>query len=269
MNEREPDVAANSLRDMMHRDELAVAMVVKLTRGVEIVSIAKSAGFDAICVDLAHSTLDMATAQQLCIAALHAGFAPLVRVPWLSPEHIGQALDAGAFGVVVPQVRSADDARAIVRAAKYPPFGDRSVSITYAQFGYRHVPAEVAIARLNEITMVVPMIETAEALAHIEEIAAVDGVDMALIGGTDLTTELGIPGQYGHPLARDAYDRIIAAFRARNKFVGAAGVTSDQAVAADLVKKGVRYVSAGTDFAFLSAEAARKAGQLRTMNPGL
>src|ERR1700730_5813722 len=95
-------------------------MTIRLVRGVEIARLAKTAGFDMLYIDLEHSTLTLEATGQICQAALGAGIAPMVRVPANTPEYIQRVLDGGALGIIAPGIRSADEARAVVRAAARP-----------------------------------------------------------------------------------------------------------------------------------------------------
>ena len=115
-------------------------------RGIEIVRIAKTAGFDSIYVDLEHSSLSVDATGQICMAALEIGIAPFVRVPANTPEYISRVLDGGALGVIAPNVRSAEEARAVVAAAKYPPLGQRGASGGLPHLQYRSFPAAEANA---------------------------------------------------------------------------------------------------------------------------
>jgi 2-keto-3-deoxy-L-rhamnonate aldolase RhmA len=116
---------------------------------------------------------------------------------------------------------------------------------------------------LNDATMVVVMMETPEALEHVEEIAAVDGIDLLLVGTNDLTTEMGIVGEFDDPRVHDAYARTIAACRKHGKHVGVGGLASRPKLAAEFVAMGARMVSTGTDIQFLLAAASEKAKQVR------
>src|SRR5688572_12997378 len=98
-------------------------MTVRLVRGIEIARIAKTAGFDALYVDLEHSSLTLDATGQICMAGLEMGLPAFVRVPANTPEYISRMLDAGALGIVAPDVRSAEEARVVVAAAKYAPLG--------------------------------------------------------------------------------------------------------------------------------------------------
>ncbi len=115
------------------------------------------------------------------------------------------------------------------------------------------------------MTMVTVMIETRDALEHVEEIAAVEGIDMLLVGTNDLSGELGIPGAYGHETIRAAYRRTIDACRAAGKHTGVGGLATQPAIAAGFVEMGARYVSTGTDLGFLLAAATEKARAVAAM----
>ena len=252
-------ILRNNVKEKLGRDEVVASMVVRLARGVEIARIAASSGFDTLYVDLEHSSFSLDTASQICVAALDAGITPLVRVPANTPDYIARALDGGALGVIAPHVQSAAEAKEVVRCVKYPPAGTRSAGGPLAQYQFRDFPVPEANAAANDATLVVPMLETKDGLEHVEEIAAVPGVDVLLIGSNDLCGELGIPGQYDHKLARAAYTRVIAACRKHGKHAGIGGLGSRPDLVVDLVAQGARYVSIGSDLSFLLGAAAEKA----------
>ena len=261
------EILRNALKEKLARDEVASSMTVRLVRGIEIVRIARSAGFDSLYVDLEHSSLTLDDTGQICMAALAVGLVPLVRVPANAPQYISRVLDGGALGVIAPNVRSAQEARAVVAAAKYPPLGQRGAAGGLPHLHYQSFPAAEANAAMNAATMVVVQFESGEAIERADEIAAVDGVDLILIGSNDLMADLGIPGQFEHARVRDAYARTIAACRAHGKHVGVGGLPSRPELIAEFVKMGARYVSTGTDLGFLLAEASARARQVRELKP--
>jgi 4-hydroxy-2-oxoheptanedioate aldolase len=263
MPEGPREFVRNNVKEMLARGEVVASMTVRLTRSVEIARLAKTAGFDSIYVDVEHSSFSYETTSQICIAALEIGIAPFVRVPSIHPEHVSRALDGGALGVIAPHVRSAAEAREVVASAKFPPLGERSSAGPLPQLQYRAFPAAEANAAMNEATMVVVQFETAGAIDYAEEIAAVEGVDMVLVGTNDLLAEMGLAGQYEHQRVRDAYERTIAACRKHGKHVGVGGLATRPALAAEFVKMGARYVSTGTDLAFLLGACAQRAKQVR------
>src|SRR5476651_2722158 len=243
-------------------------MTIRLTRGVEIARMAKTAGFDMIYIDLEHSTLTLEATGQICQASLSAGVTPMVRVPANTPEYIQRVLDGGALGIIAPDIRSADEARAVVRAAKYAPLGERGAGGALPHLEYRTFPTAEANAAVNDATMVIVQFESADALEKADEIAAVEGVDMVLIGVNDMLASMGIPGQYEHAKVKDAYARTIAACRKHGKHVGVGGLSTRPKLAAEFIAMGARLLSTGTDIQFLLAAMTEKAKQVREISVG-
>jgi 2-keto-3-deoxy-L-rhamnonate aldolase RhmA len=260
---RVPDVVSNSVKEKLQRGEVVASITARLVPTVEIVRIAKTAGFDSLYIDLEHSSFSIETTSQLCVMALEADLPAFVRVPANTPEYISRVLDGGALGVIAPGVRSADEARAVVAAAKYPPIGGRGLSGALPQLGFRSVPAAKALPALNAATTVMVQFESAASLAAMDAIVAVEGVDMVMIGSNDLLADLGIPGEYDHPKLADAYQRTIAACAKHGKHVGVGGLASRADLVEKFVKMGARYVSTGTDLGFLMAECQRRAKQVK------
>jgi 4-hydroxy-2-oxoheptanedioate aldolase len=262
------DIVRNIVKDKLARDEVVASITVRLVRSVEIALLAKTAGFDSLYVDLEHSSFSLDTTGQICIAALAAGIAPFVRVPTTRAEHVSRALDGGALGVIAPHIRTPSEAREVVAAAKFPPLGGRSMAGPPPHLGYRAFPPAEANAAMNEATMVVVQFETADALERADEIAAVEGVDLVLMGTNDLLADMGLAGQYEHARVREAYAHAIAACRRHGKHVGVGGLATRPQLAAEFVKMGARYVSTGTDLAFLLARATEKASEAHAMARG-
>jgi 4-hydroxy-2-oxoheptanedioate aldolase len=256
------DILKNNVKEKLARGQVVASMTVRLARSVEIARIAKTAGFDSIYVDLEHSSMSIDTCGQICIAAMEAGIAPFVRVPANTPDYIARVLENGALGIIAPHVRSAAEAKAVVQAAKFSPLGERSNATGLPHLHYRSFPAPEAYAALNDATMVIVQFESAAALGHADEIAAVEGIDMVLIGLNDMLADWGLAGQYDHPRVRDCYERTIAACRRHGKHCGVGGLSSRPDLVAEYVRMGARYVSTGTDLGFLLAACAQKAKQV-------
>jgi 2-keto-3-deoxy-L-rhamnonate aldolase RhmA len=255
------DILRNHAKEKLARGEVVASMTVRLVSGIEIARIAKTAGFDSLYVDMEHSSFSLATTGQICMAALAAGVTPLVRVP--GTAEVSRVLDGGALGVIAPHVRSAAEAREYVTAAKFPPLGERSAAGPLPHLHYRSFPAGEADAALNAATLLMVQFESDEALAKADEIAAVEGVDMVMIGTNDLLADWGLPGQFEHPRVRQAYAKTIAACRKHGKHVGVGGLSSRPQLAAEFVAMGARYVSTGTDLGFLLAACTAKAKEVQ------
>lgn len=214
------------------------------------------AGFDWLFLDGEHAPLDSARIQALLQAV--GGRCPcLVRVPAVDEVWIKQALDVGADGVIVPQIRNADQARQVVEWCRYPPEGSRSVGVGRAQ-GYGAGLAEY-LSRANEDIAVVLQIEHAEAVAAIEDICAVKGVDALFVGPYDLSASLGIPGNVTDDRVIDAIQRVGEVCRKQRMAAGIFGI--DAEAAKPWIARGFSLIAVGIDTVFLgsAAEAALKA----------
>ena len=184
-----------------------------------------------------------------------------MRVPNGEYSLATRLLDNGALGIVVPHVETAEEAAAIVDRLRYPPHGHRGVFSIMPQFDYK--PAADMTASLNKSNLIAVMLETANAIANAEAIAAVPGIDVLLIGTNDLCVELGVPGELGHAKVVDAYARMIAACRKHAKWPGMGGVYDDKLMQR-YIDMGARFILAGGDLGFLMDGAAKRAALLRT-----
>jgi 2-keto-3-deoxy-L-rhamnonate aldolase RhmA len=252
----------NPARERLERGELSLGMGVRISRGVEIAKLMKTCDFDWLFLDLEHSALSLETASQISVAALDAGIAPLVRVPAKQFSMATRALDNGALGIVMPHVDTADEAREIVSHLKYPPVGHRSVGGAMAHIDFKPMKTNELTVALNQATMITVMIETPQAVANAEAIAAVPGVDALLIGTNDLAAEMGITGDLGNARIGAAYETVIAACRKHGKFPGMGGVYSD-----DLMRRyvglGMRMILSGGDLAMVMQASTQRSAFLR------
>ncbi len=173
------------------------------------------AGFDWAVLDMEHTPLDLGSLVSLLQANLGSRMLPIVRVPWNDMVTIKRVLDAGAETLLVPFVQNADEARAAVAATRYPPEGVRGMAAMSRASRFGTVPHHFAHA--NTQVGVVLQIETPTALANLEAIAAVPGVDALFLGPGDLSGAMGLPGQVGHP-------EVVAAMQDAARRARAAGV---------------------------------------------
>lgn len=200
------------------------------------------AGFDYVCVDAQHGAVDYSDAVSMIQAALLGGTSTIVRVPWNERGIIGKMLDAGAHGVIVPMVNTAAEAEAAVTSVRYAPRGARSYGPTVA--GMRVDGPYVEWAEQN--IAVIPMIETAEAVANLDEILAVDGIDAVYVGPADLSLTLGLPPQNndGEPAFDDALQAIVAACQ---KVGVVPGIHANGALTPQRTGQGFRMVTVTAD----------------------
>jgi 2-keto-3-deoxy-L-rhamnonate aldolase RhmA len=253
----------NPAKQRLQQGELALGMGVRGVRGVEVARIMKSAGYDFLFIDLEHGATSVETAFQISVAALDAGIAPLIRVPHGELALGTRCLDGGGLGIVIPHVDTAEEARAMVNAFRFQPVGHRSIGGGYPQFGFVPVPVKEVTAGLNDATLVVAMIETPRAVENAEQIAAVPGIDVLLMGTNDLCLEMDMPGQLEHERVVAAMDSVINACKRHGKWPGLGGVYGKELMKR-YIGRGMRFVLCGNDLSLLLAAAQDQAGFART-----
>jgi len=251
----------------MRAGELALGFGVHAMRGSLVPTLAQAAGYDWLFIDMEHGALSVDQACEVSMAALAVGITPIVRVCSGALHDGTRALDNGAMGVVVPHVDTVEEAKAVVKAYRYPPIGMRSWGGIVVPYGLRPPGPAEAQAALNKEVAVIAMIETPEAVENVDAIAAVDGIDVLLIGSSDLSTTMGIPGQFGHQRMQDAYDRVSAACKKHGRILGMGGIY-DREWAKVYMGKGARFVLGGADHGFLLAGATDRAKFLREVAAG-
>jgi 4-hydroxy-2-oxoheptanedioate aldolase len=220
-------------------------------------------GFDWALVDMQHGCMDYETAVDMIRAIDLSDAVPVVRVPWNEPGIVGRMLDAGAMAIVAPMIETADDARRLVQACRYPPAGRRSLGPV--RVGARDGMGYLATA--NDRVCVIPMIETISALEAVEQIAAVPGVDALLVGPFDLSMALGLPpgDNDGKPAFVAALARINAAARANGI---ATAVLSNTMLAPVRARQGFQMISVITDSQALAVAGGQALGAVRAAIEG-
>lgn len=180
-----------------------------------IAEVMGEAGFDFLIVDVEHTGMPLLSVQTLLQAIGNTRAAPLVRVGELSEMQIKQALDAGADGVIVPHIKSAEDAARLVQYSKYPPMGTRGLTAARAaRYGNNF---DEYSKTANSRTSVVALIEDIEAVAEAEAIASTEGIDFVFIGPWDLSATMGHMGNPGAPEVEEAVQSIIDAVKSSGK----------------------------------------------------
>ncbi|MCX6045227.1 MAG: aldolase/citrate lyase family protein [Chloroflexi bacterium] len=211
------------------------------------------AGFDWLVIETEHNGLDSAEIQQMLMAMNGTETVPLVRIPSANPVFIQRALDMGALGIVVPLVRTAAEAAAIVQATRYPPHGTRSFGPLRAErYGFDR---QDYFKRANDNLLVVLIIETAEALENLAAIAAVDGVDVLYIGPFDLCLSLGWnPMELPFPAFEAVIEQVATVCRQHSVALGL-GYGSNEELEQRRAQ-GATFLGYGSDYSLL-ANAAR------------
>ena len=262
-----PAAIRNVAREKLEQGALSLGVGIRMTRSVEIAKAMAVAGFDWLFLDMEHGVMSLEACAQIATAALDAGIAPIARVPNGEYAIATRALDNGVLGIVMPHVDTAAEAREVVDRLKYPPMGHRSMGGIGPHYGLRSASSAEAASALNAANMTIVMLETPTAIANAEEIAAVPGVDVLLIGTNDLCAEIGIHGEFGHDRVVDAYRRTIAAAKKHGKFSGMGGIYSEELMPR-YIAMGASFVLGGQDASFMAAAAAQRSAFLRKLPVG-
>lgn len=244
---------SNPFRTRILNGEITPLLSIKFCTGNEMAMMCKMAGVHGMFIDMEHSSMDIRTVAQLILACNFVGISPVVRSPSKSHWHISRILDAGAAAVVVPHIETVQEAKDLVKFAKFPPLGARGSTNNQAVLNFQHVPTLTQNELLNRETMLIPMIETPAAVEIADEIFAIDGVDGVLIGSNDLCTDLGIPGQYDNPIYQDAVNKIIEAANKAGKPVGIGGIGGRLDLLEKWFKMGATWSLSGQDAGILQA----------------
>jgi len=221
-------------------------------------------GFDSLAIDMQHGVVDDLAAITMLQAISTTPVVPLARAAWNDPAHLMKMLDAGVYGVICPMINTRAQAEDLVRSCKYPPRGIRSFGPTraalYAGEGYAE--------RANDELLVMPMIETAEALENVDEIAATPGVDGVYVGPADLSLSLGGEPRIDHtdPRLVDAQRTVVAACRRHGVVAGIH--TGSAEYAGRMIEEGYRLVTVVSDSSTLARHAAAEVAAVRRTAPG-
>jgi len=216
-----------------------------------IVEIMADAGFDWLCIDLEHSTIDYAETQQIIIAIQSKGIQAFVRVGENNTRIIKRVLDAGADGIIVPSVNSASEAQKAVDAVRYPPLGKRGVGLARAQnygFGFEQYRDQ----KIKKIKLIA-QIEHINAIKELDAIIQTEGIDGTFIGPYDLSGSLGKPGQFDAPEVKAAlidYEKTAAKY---TKWIGFHIVSPDHKIVEEKINKGYNFLAFGFDAIFLGS----------------
>jgi 2-keto-3-deoxy-L-rhamnonate aldolase RhmA len=223
-------------------------------------AILANAGCRFVLFDMEHTGLGFETLKWLFSSCRGLPIEPMVRVPRGEYTWLARALDLGARGVMIPMVESQEQARSIVQACRYPPTGRRGAAFGFAQCDYLGGDVGEKIRRYNERTMVIAQIETERGLEQVEEIAAVDGIDVLWVGHFDLSNFMGIPGQFDDPRFDAAMRKVADVARRHGKAAGF--MATDAAWIARAREMGYTMIAGGTDTGLLELALKKMVGEI-------
>jgi 4-hydroxy-2-oxoheptanedioate aldolase len=212
-------------------------------------------GWDWLLIDMEHGPIPLGNAASMVIAVRAGGVTPFVRPAWNESSQIQRVLDLGAYGIVVPMINTAADARAVVRDARFPPLGERSRGGVRANLAFE-TDGNTYLDRANDEVLVYAQIETAEAIANAPEILAVEGIDGIFVGPNDLAVSVGKRWPDVWKTDEDYMASIASIPPLAAAVRKTAGILArDPAMAGELVAMGYRFVGIASDVVFLISAA--------------
>jgi 4-hydroxy-2-oxoheptanedioate aldolase len=251
-------VRANTLRSIWARGEAVVNGWLSIPSAFSAEVMAHQ-GFDSLTIDMQHGVIDYQVAVTMLQAVSTTPVIPLARVPWNDPASVMKILDAGVYGVICPMINTPDEAEALVRACKYPPRGHRSWGPVRASI---YAGADYG-DHANADMIVMPMIETAEALKNLDAILSVPGIDAVYVGPSDLSLALGVRPSLDqtNPAVVEAQREIARACKRHGIAAGIHNTTA--AYALKMIAEGYQFVTLASDSRFLAAKAAEEVNVMR------
>jgi 4-hydroxy-2-oxoheptanedioate aldolase len=209
-------------------------------------------GLDMITLDMEHSPIGIESVHAMIAATTGGPGVPVVRVPWNVPWLVKPVLDAGAMGIFFPLINSADEARAAVRAVRYPPAGDRGWGAFYAPPRWATSLPDY-MAQADRAVLAMPCIEHPDAVARIDEIVAVPGIDLIFIAPGDLALGMGRGNQRDHPAVREAIAHVEQRVLASGVPLG--GVAPTRATALAMIDRGYQCLHLAFDWLVIQQAA--------------
>jgi 4-hydroxy-2-oxoheptanedioate aldolase len=247
-----------NLRDRLDSDDFLIATWLLLLDPT-VPELLAGSGFDLLVADGEHGPVATSDLLQMVIATRAAGIPVLYRVAANEPVRIMHALDSGASGVVIPQVRTVADVERAVAWCRYPPAGLRGVAPRRISDYGRH--AAGYLAQANEAVTCCIQVETREALESLDDLLAVPGVDTILVGPNDLAASIGHTGDITHPEVEAAIEQVIEQATARG--IPAGAWTQSAEVARQRRAQGYRWVTISADYGFIVTAADAAVRELR------
>jgi 2-keto-3-deoxy-L-rhamnonate aldolase RhmA len=254
-------VPPNRLRESLAAGKTVIGTMLVEVRQPAIMTLLANGGFDFVIIDNEHGPFSVESIADLSRAARAAGVTPIVRVPEHSYAHVAQALDGGAQGIMLPRVTARAQVEQCVQWMKYAPEGRRGAVLARGHTDFKAGPLADTLAAMNRETFLVVQVETAEAIERLEAILSVPGVDAALVGPTDLSLALGVPGRMDDPVLVRAIEATMAACQKLG--VIPAIHTNDVQMTASWARRGMRLVSINSEAGLLMAGARSAVAAIR------
>jgi 2-keto-3-deoxy-L-rhamnonate aldolase RhmA len=253
---------ANRTKTRLRAGGIALGSSMQQFGSSEVPRIFAAAGFDFCFIDCEHGVFGVETVRELVRASLDRDITPIVRVGELSYSLVARALDAGAQGIIYPRVESPELLAQAVSWTKFPPAGVRGYGLSAPQLDYEKHSFSEVVEHVNAHTLVVVQFETRTAMERREELLAVPGIDVGMIGPADLSISLGVPGEFEHGTLVDA---VLAFMESCGRYGVLPGIqVRTLALAKKWIERGMRFVGCGSEHGLLLEKATETMAALKS-----
>lgn len=258
------DLKRSRVKQILKEGGVCYGTMLRILRSPQAVALTASQKWDYIILDTEHNDYNMETLANMAFVAKYEDIGFFVRVPDKLYHQMAQMLDVGAEGLVLPQVKTRAETEHILLSTKYAPMGKRGVSVSEAVTRFRSFDVVGYTQYANDENMTIVQIESETGVNNVREIVSTPGVDAIMIGPSDLTMDMGIPGQFHHPRVEEAFHTIIATC---NEYGVAPGIhLSSMDDVRKWVREGMRFVTYSYDIQFFKNASQEALSQLRKIS---
>ena len=254
----------NRVKQKLKEGKIVIGPMVSEIRTPGIAILFAQAGFDFLFIDMEHSPFTMETMSDLVLAAKASGISPIVRPPSrMLSENLSRPLDAGAEGLLIPQIQAQEDVRNVVKWCRYSPLGERGMALTRQHTFFEGGKPSETMRQLNEEVLILLQIEHREAIERLPDLLSIPGIDGVLVGPADLSTSMGMAGQIEDPRFLQAVHRVIEVAKEHGVIPG---IHTDSLKAATYwMKQGMKLIGFGTDIKLILEISKNSVRELRTV----
>jgi len=252
----------NQTKVRLQNNEVVFGCALQQYRSTEIPRLLAAVGFDYLFIDSEHGGFSLETIQDIVVASNQSGITPFVRVGEMRYSLVTRALDVGAQGIIFPRSEDAFLLEEAIGWTKYPPLGNRGFGFMAPQLDYEQLSIPEIIQHLNTHTMIIVQFETLLSLERCDELLSVPGIDVAMVGPTDLSISLGLAGEFDHPSLIAAIEVFINACERHDVVPGIHCRTAK--MAAVWLNRGMRLLGCGSEHGMMLEKARETMDELRS-----
>jgi 2-keto-3-deoxy-L-rhamnonate aldolase RhmA len=260
---RNMNLKVSQVKSKLKEGGVCFGTILRILKSLQAVTLCASEGWDYIILDTEHNNYDIETLGMFSLVAKYEEIGLFVRVPDKLYHQMAQILDIGAEGLVLPQVKTQEEASHIIRSTKYAPVGQRGVSVSSTTTLFRDYDPLEYLNWANEHLVTIVQIESEEGVENVDEILSIPGIDAVMIGPADLSQDMGIPGQTRHPKMIEAYHKIINSCN-RNGVAPGIHLQSIEDVSI-WIDKGMRFITYSYDIALFKKASSKALEELRML----